>query len=171
MLLLGSSLSFNFIKWDWVKRSVHFLRGPWLGLQMARKILQKNIQLIVPLQTSLIIVSWDPVRALDSNPNQKLLARFLITIMVTMDGTANGLNWFQTMELFSNVKLQDGLMVTLVIPLLEILLANLMFDVYLFKNYNSVDIFPLFVTFLVDFISLRQQFQVETNPSHQSMSK
>ena len=59
---------------------------------MARKIRQKNIQLIVPLQTSLIIVSWDPVRALDSNPNQKLLARFLITIMVTMDGTENGLN-------------------------------------------------------------------------------
>ena len=59
---------------------------------MAKKIHQKNIQLTVPHQTSLNIVNWDPVRALDLTPNQKLMARFLITIMVTMDGTEIGLN-------------------------------------------------------------------------------
>ena len=66
---LGSSLSCNFIKWDWVKCSIHILRGPWAvppGYHM--------------LKEKLYFVCWHSIKILFRTDKGRLLACLCVLI-------------------------------------------------------------------------------------------
>ena len=69
MCSLGFSLSCNFIKWDWVKCSIHILRGPWTvppGYHM--------------LKEKLYFVCWHSIKILFRTDKGRLLACLCVLI-------------------------------------------------------------------------------------------
>ena len=58
-VLLGPSLSWNFIKWDWVQFSVHIFRGPCIGASRYLKYSAKRVYFHFFCWSYSVLSVWD----------------------------------------------------------------------------------------------------------------